>query len=849
VFAGYRRHEMDNMRKTVALGRPEERVAVVEHLVAKEKLAEALQDQPRWVQDHVIEAVAELGTPEALFQLTGSVYLLDAPTAARAKEVLTRFDLMAIGPLVKALKDKDANVRSGATDPLVAIGAPVIPSLLPLMDAWDKYVRDGVVTVFGKIGAPVTDEMIAIIKRTEPLPDETAQRFLWKRDTAVRAMLAMKVPAIEPIIKELISYKEAEVRALAAQMLGQIADQTVATPIDAEDAAVVVRPLLDRLNNDPAWTVRRKAAVALGALGDVGKEGGAVAALIAHLHDARPEVKAASAEALGRLGDPAAAGPLVNTLLTNRFGAVREIVVALERLGPKALPAILPALTSSDLEVRKAATEAVAVIGTSGAVVPLANMLKDPDVTIRRLASDALRTLADQRVVPQLVGALADPDWHVYYAARDALANVGGAAVPGLVAALGSGNPRVAHMAEQALSEIGKPAVLPLTAALASEKEQVRRWAAVALGDIGGPAVKPVIVVLTDLSRPVYARAAAADALGRTGSPAGVDPLIAAAAKQEPVVQIAALRSLVRLGDEKATDALVKALQASSPQVRSVATRLLIDWSATDISQKLSQAMNQGDKDAQRRAGIALAFHAAGVAHKLVGDAAAVLGQKIQIPPGLEQMLVEAVTDPSEPGDVKKLAVEGLGYVGREKAVSSLKTLLQTEGPLAFRAAKAIALIGKRIVEERYRAGQMEEVSYRKRQPTQAAQVLLDLLMNAKDDTLRLYAAVGLSMMGDDPVPGLLKALDTAPDEKRVWLVAVLGAIGKPASDACLDARGTAENPQVKEWITVAIRLIGDAQAMDLLDHLGKEEQPDPQHVKAGMEIKERIIKERSATP
>lgn len=846
VFASYRRHEMDAMRKTIATGRPQERIATVERLVAKEKLAEALQEQPRWVQDQVVAAIAEIGTPEALFQLTGSIYLMDAPTAARAKSILARFDLMAIGPLVKALKDKDGNVRAGAPDPLVAIGEPVIPSLLPLMDAWDQYVRDGVVTVFSKIPEPVTPKLIALIQRTEPLADETPQRFLWKRDTAVRSLLTMKVPALEPIIDQLLTYREPEVRALGAQMLGQIADQTLAPPIAAEAAATVVGPLVERLKSDPAWTVRRKAATALGLLGAVAKDGGAVPVLVAHLKDPRPEVKAASAEALGRVGATSAAGPLVETLLTNRFGAIREIVVALERLGAASLPALVPALANPDLEVRKAATEAVAVIGTPGAVVPLAGMLKDEDVTIRRLASDALRTLADARVVPQLVAALADPDWHVYYAARDALANVGGPAVPGLIQALGSDNSRVAHMAEQALSRIGAPAVPPLTAALASPTPAVRQWAAVALGDIGAEAAGPTIAVLRDLSRPPQAREAAADALGRTGASSAFEPLATAAASQEPIVRKSALRALVRLGNEKATEPLVAALRASSQDVRAVAMQLLIEWRATDLGTVLTKALQEGDPNSRRRAAIALAFHTSAAIHQLIGAAGSdIFAAAKTSSADLEPVLAEAVEDPQEQPDVRRYAVRALGYVGRDRALAVMKSLLQPGNPLASDAARAVAAIGVRLNEEMYRSGE-REYSVRHREPTEAAKLLLGLLLTARDESLRLDAAVGLSLMADDPVPGLLDALPEADDETRLWLVAVLGAIGKPASDPSLDARGSTKDATVREWVTVAMPLIGDAQAVDLLEHLPDEEQPREDLVAAAMKIKERILEARA---
>jgi HEAT repeat protein len=843
AFAAHRRHELDVLREIIATGRPEQRLAAVATLVAKEKLAEALQDQPRWVQDQVVAAIVRLGTPEALFQLTGALYLLDDPVAARAREALTRFERMAIGPLVKAMKDKDPNIRAGALDPLAAIGPVVIPSLLELVDAWDQYVRDGVVTVFGKLGTAVTPELIKIIQRTEPLPEQTPQRFLWARDTAVRSLLAMKVPAIQPIIDHLLTFPDPEVRGLAAQTLGQIADQTVASPIPPEEARRVVGPLLARLNTDPEWTVRRRAALALGGLGDVGKQAGVVQALIARLNDPRDEVTAGAAEALGRLGDPAAAGPLVATLINNRSGAVREIEVALEKLRAPALPALMPALQHPDVEVRRTAVAAVAAIGTPAAVVPLANALRDPDVSIRRLASDALITLADARVVPQLVAALGDPDWHVYYAARDALANLGVAALPGLVGALG-GTPRVAHMAEQALTKIGAPAVGPLVGALSSPQASVRQWAAVALGDIGPPATAKTAAVLGDPSKPVYMRVAAADALGRTGDPGALAPLARAVQADLPEVQKAALRALVRLGDEKATETLVAALGAKDHSVRSVAMVLLMDWRLGEVEKLLEACLRSGDVNVQRRAAIALAFQTAAAAHELLVGWEPEQGAQERAS-SLEPLLMAAINDPHEDPDVRLWAVRALSYVGSERGVDVLAGLLRPQEPLAGEAARAAAYIGKRLSERQARAEQAEVA---RREPSLAARKLIELLLTTTDDKLRMDAAVALSLMGEDPVWGLVDAFGRAPQELKYWIAAVLGAIGKPASDACLETRGQmkSKQPELAQWATVVLELVRDAQAMDLLRHLDPSELPPQEMVQGAQRLLEQLFKARA---
>ncbi len=568
-------------------------------------------------------------------------------------------------------------------------------------------------------------------------------------------------------------------------------------------------------------------------------------ALVAHLSDPQPEVRAASAGSLGLIGDASTAGPLVNTLVTNRRGAIREIVVALEKIGPGALPATIPALSNPEREVREAATEAVAVIGTTGAVEPLANMLKDPLVPIRRTAADALISLADARVTGQLVGALADSDWHVYYAARDALAKVGLPAVPALVSALASTNVRVSHMAEQALARIGKAAVPALVANLATQNTSARGWAAVSLGDIGGDSVPALATTLADMTKPAYVRSAAADALGRTQSPFAMKPLLGAARQTEPEVREIVEAALVRLGQADATPVLVAGLQDPAPAVRDTSMKLLIEWRLGDMTKLLGQVLATNDANARRRAAIVLAYQQSATAHELVNASIRGITKEAQTTTDIVPILTEAVTDLREASEVRLYAVRSLGYLGDERALAVLSQLLRPDDPLASDAARSVAMIGRTMNESKVKA--TEEVIVRRHDPSPAGKTLIDLLLATNDPKLRMDAAVALSLMGDDPVFGLIDRFATANDEMRPWIGAILGAIGKPASDACLDERAS-KDPAIKQWTTVSLALVGDAQALDLLKHLPEAEKADPAKVAAGQKVLEQLRAARAAT-
>jgi hypothetical protein len=71
----------------------------------------------------------------------------------------------------------------------------------------------------------------------------------------------------------------------------------------------------------------------------------------------------------------------------------------------------------------------------------------------------------------------------------------------------------------------------------------------------------------------------------------------------------------------------------------------------------------------------------------------------------------------------------------------------------------------------------------------------------------------------------------------------VLGAIGEPASDPLLDARGRAEDLELKKWLAAALVVVGDARALDMIRQLPEEEQPDPPKIEAAREVFVRLQK------
>jgi len=844
VWAVGRSHRMADLQDRLANGTPAQQLAAAGELVDGRALADAMKDQPRWVQERAVAAVAQIGTAQAWYQLLTAWYLLDAPVQQRATDLLISAGNSAIPTLVEALRDKDANTRKGVNAVLIAIGEPVIPYLLPLMDAWDDYVRAGVSAVLGGVGEPAIDELIAVIKEPAPTGSEdpeAAEKYLRQRATAQAALQAMKAVAFPAIIGELLTDPNSDTRGVGVTLLGG--------SFSPEEVAIVVPSLLGRLQSDTSYAVRRKAAASIGVLGPDARDNGATAPLIARLQDPNehPDVRAAVAEALGKLGDPAAAGPLVQALIGNREGIADELVRAIERLGAASVGPLAGAIADPSGQVQLLAVRALANIGGPAPVVPLAQALsKSADPAVRRAAAEALRARTDTQLIAHaatiigpLTKALYDADWHVYYAARDALGKCGPAAIPALLQAMGSSDVRAAHMAQQALVRIGRPAVTSLVAAIKQAQTQtdLAKWAAIALGELGAYAVQPTAKVLSDQAQPAAVRRAAVNALGRTRSKDALPPLQTAYSRSEPAVAAAIMGAVGQIASGDGVDLLLKGLEASSPQVRDAAMTALSQWRASNPQPQLARlAEKTQDKDLQYRAAIALVLSGTSAGDTQAAEIGGVreTGLDQTLAGKIGQLLSQAAADEGAAPPVRHGAINALGTMGYTQGVEALSRLLKAGGEYAADAAQAVALIGmKAPVEEDKEAG--EELS-------EAGKSLITVLTDPNNsDSIRVQAAVGLAMMQASPVKDLVGQLEAAPDDIKPWLAATLGGIGRYATDPVYDARMRAQDPDQRAWLAITMECIGDAKSLQALKQIPDNEKPDEDRRAAALRLTDKL--------
>jgi hypothetical protein len=160
-----------------------------------------------------------------------------------------------------------------------------------------------------------------------------------------------------------------------------------------------------------------------------------------------------------RLGESGAVDALVDALRAHHERARRNAGYGLSAAGADAVPALVDCLTDKDAEVRSAAVESLADMGTlaMAAKPALDETIADPDLEVRRRAAYALGTTGITEPTTALIQGLADEDEWVARNCALSLARVGagaGEAVPALGQALSHPNRYVQANALKALERI-----------------------------------------------------------------------------------------------------------------------------------------------------------------------------------------------------------------------------------------------------------------------------------------------------------------------------------------------------------------------------------------------------------
>ncbi|HZN54891.1 MAG TPA: HEAT repeat domain-containing protein [Candidatus Polarisedimenticolaceae bacterium] len=356
---------------------------------------------------------------------------------------------------------------------------------------------------------------------------------------------------VDEDLRALLSDPDETVRAKAVLAVGQIGEAGS-------------RPDLERATHDATAVVRARAAFALGLLAEA--DPAAIAPLAA---DASPEVRAAAIEALGRIHRDTSL-PAVQAALDDPDATVRvaAALAAWKFADPETLmEGLIAALGAPDARVRAAAAYALARLASAPAAPPSSGApvgrLSASDVTRARTALAARVGDGEPEVRMQIARGLASP--------RDA----GETAVVGALS--GDRDPRVRVSAVRSLGYPGIPIKPYLDRAATDRDLTVARTAIESIGKVGGgTAIEKLNTLLPNLTG-TWLLAPAFEALTRLDPAMAPEVVEGLLANPDPVMRAAAAPMIVGHKESKAIRASLALLADPDPRVQAAAVPLVAD--------------------------------------------------------------------------------------------------------------------------------------------------------------------------------------------------------------------------------------------------------------------------------
>lgn len=318
----------------------------------------------------------------------------------------------AIPHLLRALKDPEEVVKSGAAKALALIGeksahATIFEELIANLADPDPQVRQYSAYVLGQFGKKAGKKDPEIIEALENIAQDENGLV---RVEVIYALYEIGSPSSENFFIQALLDEEPRVRQYAATALAEI--KTTAS----------TKALAGVLKNETEEDIRGIIVTALGKHGSAN----AVAALLAALPRETEPVKAQIAAKLGDAKTPAAIEALANLMLSDPSPRVRAN--AANSLHKIKDPSTVPALASA---------------------------LKDRSPMVRIPASSALIGLADDSVLDNLIDALGDNDGRVANNAAEALVRLGNLnAIHKLILLVDSPNQKQRNLAIELLEAI-----------------------------------------------------------------------------------------------------------------------------------------------------------------------------------------------------------------------------------------------------------------------------------------------------------------------------------------------------------------------------------------------------------
>ncbi|MEZ5319766.1 MAG: HEAT repeat domain-containing protein [Vicinamibacterales bacterium] len=484
-----------------------------------------------------------------------------------------------------------------------------------------------------------------------------------------------------------------------------------ATAMAPEGAARMLTPAgsahLGALSLDPDAAVRRRAALAIGRVGDPA----GARWLVGALSDTEPDVRASAAFALGLLAAPDTAAPLEAALADPDPMVRGRAAEALGLIGPPAAGAGGAAGGASGAGPA-IATAAAGCGPWLASVTPEDEAPQDPNIEVCRLSLFALVRLRDYDSLAKVAlgpdGAPVTRWWPVAFAlqrigdrrAADALWTL--APTPGVM---------TASFAIRGLAALGDARVAPLAVALVGQADadvRLRVTAARALAQLKHqPAVPGLEQIAFGGDAPPNLALEAVGALGAIGDGQAFDALIDRFVDPWPAMRLAAMRAAARLDPQSFLFVLSSLPADPEPTVRAGLAEILGTLPAESARPALEALA--ADQDPRVQAPVLTALAAVGAPdlmtrvdaalgaadYGLRAAAASILGDR-KPEGGIARLATaydRAGTDATD--DARVAALEGLAAYGGEVARGVLTRALDDPSwPVRLVAARLLRAAG-----------------------------------------------------------------------------------------------------------------------------------------------------------
>lgn len=328
---------------------------------AVESIIHNLKDFDPKVRSSAAAALGEIDSPEAIDALIETLTDTNGFVRGTAASALGKLrSEKAVHSLIELLAaDQDVNARRGAAEALGAIeDVRAVQALVRVLDDLDKGVRTKSATALVKFGQAAIDPLIELIKTKRGEGTEVAEQVLGQLGEL----------AEEPALK-LFRNQNDFVQNAAARIFYYMERP----PVDR----------LIRLLDDENVHNRHRAAQALSLIGDRR----AIQPITKLLND--KEIRWNAAVYLGRLRDPAAVEPLIVALKEDDPFFVTEVGIALLKIDPLPVEALIHALDDPNDKIRERAAWVLGKgrLGGARAVEKLHKLcLNDTNERVREVA-------------------------------------------------------------------------------------------------------------------------------------------------------------------------------------------------------------------------------------------------------------------------------------------------------------------------------------------------------------------------------------------------------------------------------------------------------------------------------